>query len=131
MIVDASALLAFVLSEPDARRFGEAMLTAPVRRMPAPTWVEASLRIDRAADEVARRCFDEIVAELGIEIVPFAAEHAIEARRARRLFGKPHHPAGLNFGDCLVYGVARHERMPLLFKGGDFARTDIEPALKD
>ena len=65
-----------------------------------------------------------------LEIIPFTTDHAREARLARQRFWKPH-PARLNFGDCMVYGVARHEAEPLLFKGEDFAQTDIEPALRD
>ncbi len=61
----------------------------------------------------------------------FTPEHAERAREARRIYGRKRHPAQLNFGDCMVYGVAKAEREPLLFKGNDFAQTDIEPALKD
>ena len=67
---------------------------------------------------------------LGLRSCPYTAGHAEAARQGRRLYGRPH-PAGLNFGDCLVYGVAKAEREPLLFKGNDFAQTDVEPALKD
>lgn len=130
MIIDSSALLAIVLAEPDAPRYARAIATAGRRRMPAATWFEASMRIEGAGDTIAVSRFDDFAREFDIEILPFTAEHAREARRARRLYGKPH-PAQLNFGDCMVYGVARHEREPLLFKGEDFAQTDIEPALKD
>ena len=68
---------------------------------------------------------------LASEFIPFTAEHARHARVGRRLYGRNNHPARLNFGDCLVYGVAKAEREPLLFKGDDFSQTDIEPALKD
>ena len=68
---------------------------------------------------------------LGIELMAFTAEHAESAREARRVDGRRQHPARLNFGDCLVYGAAKAEREPLLFKGNDFSQTDIEPALKD
>ena len=84
----------------------------------------AALTGESMADAVTRALRAEI------EILPFTGGHAREARRARALSGKPH-PAQLNFGDCMVYGVARHEREPLLFKSGDFARTDIEPVLRD
>ena len=89
------------------------------------------MRVDAVGDAYTVDRFDDFIRMSGIEIVPFTVEHAREARRARRLFGKPHHPARLNYGDCMVYGVARHEREPLLFKGNDFIHTDIEPALKD
>jgi ribonuclease VapC len=76
------------------------------------------------------RHFDAFLGDFRLEVIPCPSVHAREARRAPGLFGKPH-PARLNFGNCMVYGVARHEREPLLFKGNDFSQTDIEPALKD
>lgn len=131
MIIDASAVLAIVLAEPDALRYAKAIAASDARRMPSASWFEATLRVDAHGDAFAADRFDDFIRESGIEIVPFTADHAREARRARRLFGKPHHPAQLNYGDCMVYGVAKHEREPLLFKGNDFIHTDIEPALKD
>lgn len=99
--------------------------------MPSVTWFEASMRVENGGDATAVRRFNEFIETFGIEIVPFTVAHAEAARIGRRLFGRPHHPARLNFGDCLVYGVAMVEREPLLFKGDDFSQTDIEPALKD
>ena len=131
MIIDASALLAIVLAEPDAGRYARAIATAAQPRMPSVTWFEAAMRIESVADDVAMSRFDGFAEEFGIAIIPFTPRHAQVARVGRRLFGKPAHPAGLNFGDCLVYGVAKAEREPLLFKGDDFAQTDIEPALRD
>jgi ribonuclease VapC len=131
VIVDASALLAIVLAEPDAARYARAIATDPQPRIPSVTWFEAAMRIDYAGDIVAVTRFDDFRKEFGIEILPFTVRHAEAARLGRRLYGRPHHVAGLNFGDCLVYGVAKAEREPLLFKGNDFAQTDVEPALKD
>ena len=99
--------------------------------MPAPTWFEAALAIETRGDDIAAHRFDEAVQRLRIEVIPFTLEHAEFARSARRLYGRGKHQARLNFGDCMVYGVAKAEREPLLFKGDDFAQTDIEPALKD
>jgi len=131
LIVDASALLAIVLDEPDAVLYARAIAADHQPRMPSVTWLEAAMRIEFAGDVVAISRFDEIPRDFGIEIIPFMPRHAEVARLGRRLYGRPHHPAGLNFGDCLVYGVAKSEREPLLFKGNDFAQTDVEPALKD
>jgi len=131
VIVDASALLAVVLDEPDGRRFAEMIAGAPRARMPAATWFEAALAVDTKGDDLASRRFDDAVRSLRIELIAFTPVHAEHAREARRIFGKRRHPAQLNFGDCMVYGVAKAEREPLLFKGNDFAQTDIEPALKD
>jgi ribonuclease VapC len=127
VIVDASALLAVVFDEPDGRRFAEFIASAPRARMPAATWFEAALAVDTRGDDVASRRFDDAVRSLGIEMIAFTPEHAEHAREARRAYGRKL----LNFGDCMVYGVAKAEREPLLFKGNDFAQTDIEPALKD
>lgn len=131
MIIDASALLAIVLAEPDAARYAEAIARAPERRMPSVTWFEAAMQVDGSGDEFAVNRFDDFIREFSIRIIPFTAEHARHARVGRRLYGRSRHPARLNFGDCMVYGVAKAEREPLLFKGNDFAQTDIEPALKD
>jgi ribonuclease VapC len=120
-----------VLDEPDGRRFAEIIAAAPNARMPASSWFEAALAVDTRGDDLASRRFDDAVRSLRIELIAFTPEHAEHAREARRIYGRRQHPARLNFGDCMVYGVAKAEREALLFKGNDFSRTDIEPALKD
>jgi ribonuclease VapC len=114
VIVDASALLAVALNEPDGRRFAEAIAGAPRARMPAATRFEAALAVDTDGDDVASRRFDEVVQNLRIELIAFTPVHAEQAREARRIYGRKRHPAQLNFGDCMVYGVAKAEREPLL-----------------
>jgi len=131
VIIDASALLAVVLAEPDAARYARAIAGAAEPRMPSVTWFEASMQVDAGGDEIAVSRFDDFVRDFDIRIIPFSAEHARHARIGRRLYGRNNHPARLNFADCMVYGVAKAEREPLLFKGNDFSQTDIEPALKD
>lgn len=131
MIIDASALLAVVLAEPDAPRYATAIANTAERRMPSVTWFEAAMQVDASGDEFAVNRFDDFIRDFAIRIIPFTAEHARHARVGRRLYGRRQHPARLNFGDCMVYGVAKAEREPLLFKGNDFTQTDIEPALKD
>jgi ribonuclease VapC len=131
VIVDVSALLAVVLDEPDGRRFAEAIVSSPRARIPAPTWFEAALAVDTKGDDLASRRFDDAVRSLRIELIAFTPEHAEFAREARRIYGRRRHPARLNFGDCMVYGVAKAEGEPLLFKGDDFSQTDIESASKD
>jgi ribonuclease VapC len=130
MIVDASALLAIALAEPDADAMLAALGTAAQIRIPAPNWLEATMVIDRRGDPEAARLFEAVMQEMRIEVLPWNAAHAAEARLAWDRFGKGRHRAQLNFGDCMAYSAARVENQPLLFKGDDFTRTDIEPALK-
>ena len=99
--------------------------------MPAAIWFEAALTVDTKGDDLASRRFDEAVRRLRIELIDFTPEHAEQARKARRVYGRKRHPAQPNPGDCMVYGVAKAECAPLLFEGNDFSQTDIEPALKD
>ncbi len=99
--------------------------------MPAATRFAAALAVDTNGDDLASRRFDEAVRRLRIELIDFTPEHAEQAREARRMYGRKRHPAQLNSGDCMVYGVAKAARAALLFKGNDFSQTDIEPTLKD
>jgi ribonuclease VapC len=86
--------------------------------------------VDARRDPNVEVRFDEVVRTLGIEIAPVTEGIALRARRAYVQFGRGNHPARLNYGDCFAYALAKVEREPLLFKGNDFAQTDIEPALK-
>ncbi len=129
MIVDASALLAIALAEPEAGRFTDALTAAPAPLMAVPGWLEAAITIARRGGDVA--VLDRLTETLGIALRPFTEDHARAALAAFAAFGKGRHPAALNYGDCMTYALARAERRPLLFKGNDFARTDIEPALRD
>ena len=72
---------------------------------------------------------DAYLRKAGISVLPFTADHALLARQAFLRYGKGRHKAGLNFGDCIAYAAAKLEGMPLLFKGDDFALTDVEAAL--
>jgi ribonuclease VapC len=128
MIVDASALLAVLLHEPEAERFASAMAGAATLRTSAATYVETAIYVDRNLDEVRRAMLDTFLAEFEIRIEPVTAEQALLARQAFVLFGKGRHKAGLNFGDCFSYALAKAYREPLLFKGGDFGHTDLEAA---
>ena len=97
--------------------------------MPAANWLEAAIVIDGARSPIASRRFDEAVAAAGIVVEPVTREQAEIARAAYRDFGKGSgHPAGLNFGDCFAYALAKATREPLLFKGDDFSKTDVAAA---
>ncbi len=130
MIVDSSALVAILWSEPDAHVFAAAIDAAANRRMSAGTYLEIAIVIDARRNPVASRRLDELIAEAAISIEPVTAEQARIARQAYRDFGKgSRHPAQLNFGDCFGYALAKELREPLLFKGNDFIHTDIVPAV--
>jgi len=136
VIVDASAVLAILLDEPEAKRFAYAIAQAESPRIPAPNWLEVAMKLETmsANDESGYGAADARLNHYTVNrlllIEPYTAEHAYLARRAFRRFGKGRHPAALNFGDCIAYSVAKLENAPLLFKGNDFGLTDIEPALK-
>ena len=128
MIVDSSAVLAVLLHETDARRYAEMVLTAVPCRMSIANALEASIVVESRGGAEACRELDEFLERAEVELAPVTAEHLTAARRAWRRFGKGNHPAGLNFGDCFAYALASVTGEPLLFKGEDFARTDIEAA---
>ena len=130
MIVDTSALIAILNDEPDAATFAEAIAAAATVRMSAANYVELGAVIDSARDPVASRRVDELLNVAGIGIEPVTRAQARRARDAYRDFGKRSgHPAALNFGDCFAYALATDLGEPLLFKGTDFAQTDVESAL--
>lgn len=128
MIIDSSALLAILKGEPERDRMTAAILKADGRSASAPTILETSIVIEGQTGERGRTDLDELLNELDIFIEPFTKAQLDLARQAYRQFGKGHHPARLNFGDCIVYSLAKETGEPLLFKGDDFAQTDIVAA---
>ena len=129
MIIDTSAIVAILREEAEARRFAEVIEAAPVRRISAATYVEIGAVIDGARDPVASRLIDELLAAAQIAIEPVTPAQARIAREAYRDFGKGSgHAAGLNFGDCFAYALARATGEPLLYKGDDFSHTDVAAA---
>jgi ribonuclease VapC len=130
VIIDSSALLAIMFAESDAAIYAKAIRGARERRVSAANYVETAVVVDGRRDPVISRRFDDLLREASIVIEPFDADQAHVAREAYRDFGRGSgHPARLNFGDCLAYALARCRGEPLLFKGDDFSRTDIIPAL--
>jgi len=126
IVVDTSALMAIVLNEPEADACGMALEQEDACLISAATVAEALIVAGRrnAVTEVER-----LIDELGLEVVPVTASLAHEVAAAYGPWGKGNHPAGLNFGDCFAYALARERRCALLFVGNDFARTDIASAL--
>ncbi len=129
MVVDSSALLAICLEEPEHATFTAAIMAGEDVRMGAPNFIEAMMVIEARHGEPGGRELDRIASNLGLAIVPLDAGHIAAALEGFRRFGKGRHRAALNFGDCCAYGLAKALDVPLLFKGNDFALTDIKPAL--
>ena len=129
MVLDTSALLALLLDEPEAEACRLAVEEDETRLVSAATWLETAVVIEARKGDAGGRELDVLVHQAQIAIVPVEAEHVIEARRAYRRFGKGRHAAGLNFGDLFAYALARAVDQPLLFKGADFAKTDVRRVL--
>jgi ribonuclease VapC len=128
MIVDTSAVIAMLFGEPEAASFAHVINASPKRRISAASWMEAALVADNRSDLAAAE-FDAFMERLGLEVMPFTIEQARRARDAHRRFGKGRHPAKLNLGDCFSYALAQERNEPLLFKGDDFAQTDVKAAI--
>ena len=129
MIIDTSAILAVLFGEPDAHHYEKAIASAWPRRMSAVGLLEAAIVVESRGGTAAGHELDQFLQKAEIELVPVTVEHAGAARRAWRRFGTGNHPAALNFGDCFSYALAETCREPLLFKGKDFSRTDLEAAV--
>jgi len=129
MIVDASAVLAVLFDEPEKAEFRDLLLLTPELAMSPVNYLEASVRADDKRHPAKGPELDVLLAEFGIQIVSITEDQAKRAREAYQLFGKGNHPAKLNLGDCFAYALAKARREPLLFKGDDFRKTDVEAAL--
>lgn len=127
MIVDTSVIVAILRGEPDARAFEQLLARAPIARISAATYVELGVVVDDARDPVQSSALDAVLRAARVQVEPFTEAQAGLARSAYQRFGKGSgHPARLNMGDCFAYALARDLGEPLLFKGNDFALTDIE-----
>ena len=130
MVIDTSALLAIVLGEDDSAEFVDAIARREEER--SSVYIPASVIV--AAGIVAERHksverLDGLLEQISAEVVPLDRTIAELARTAYRVFGRGFHKAALNFGDCMSYATALYLREPLLYKGGDFRKTDIPSAL--
>lgn len=128
IVVDTSAIVAIAALEADADLLSRALLRAATRSMSAGTYLECAM-VMAGRWLGGRDDLDEWLNLRRIEIVPLDLDQARLAADAFLRFGRGRHPAGLNYGDCFAYALATRLRAPLLFKGDDFSRTDIRPAL--
>lgn len=125
MVLDTSAVLAWLFNEPEADDIEVAIDEDPVRLMSAASYLEAAIIVESRLGGAGGREFDLLVHKAAIEVVVVTRDQADVARDAWRRFGKGRHPAGLNFGDCFAYALAATSGEPLLCKGDDFAKTDV------
>jgi ribonuclease VapC len=128
MIVDTSALIAILYGEPEARNFVERIRAADVCRISVANHVELSMVVESQLGPDGARQADAFLRRAGVVVEPVTVEQSDLARQAFLDFGKGRHKAGLNFGDCFTYALARATGEALLFKGDDFALTDIRRA---
>ncbi len=129
MVLDTSALVAVLLGEPERDRFIGLLADAEDPLISAATLVEASIVLQAKTGDEGTADLDELLAAAAVRCVAVDAAQARLARDAFARFGKGRAPAGLNFGDCFSYALARAADRPLLFKGDDFSHTDVTPAV--
>jgi ribonuclease VapC len=128
MILDTSALAAVLYGEPEARDFVERIRAADVCRISVANHVELSMVVESQLGPNGARQADAFLRRAGVVVEPVTIEQGDLARQAFLDFGKGRHKAALNFGDCFAYALARATGEALLFKGDDFALTDIRRA---
>jgi ribonuclease VapC len=129
MVIDTSAIAAVLFQEPDAPRYAQCIARAGTRIMSAVTRVELTFVVEGRAGAQGRAAIEQLIAQGAIDIVSVTPEQADLAIDAFRRYGTGRHRAQLNIGDCFAYALAKATDLPLLFKGDDFAQTDIRPAL--
>jgi len=128
MVVDNSVLIAILHGEPEASAFRNAIKAAPSGLLSASTRVEANIVALGRRDDAGLEEMQALIENLKLDVVPLSNAQAQLAIDAFRRYGKGRHPAGLNFGDCFSYALAKATGEPLLFKGDDFSQTDIKRA---
>jgi len=128
MVIDSSALVAILFGEAEAFELAKAIAGDPVRVVSAATLLETSMVVEARHREAGGRELDLLLLRAKIGVIPVDHDQVEIAQGAWRRFGKGHHPAGLNYGDCFSYALAIRRGEPLLFKGDDFTRTDVRPA---
>lgn len=125
MVIDSSAIVAIFQNESERRLFNETIEVAETVSMSTATFVELSMIIESRYGADGIRDLDLFISKADITLVPVDIDQANIAREAFRQYGKGRHPAGLNYGDCFSYALAKLMEQPLLFKGNDFSQTDI------
>lgn len=125
MVVDTSAVMAILQMEPEATDFARLIEAAPVRLISAVSVLEAGILAEARKGSDGAQQLDLLLQQAGLVTTAFDADQVSIARDAYRRYGKGRHVAGLNFGDCATYALARSSGEALLYKGDDFSQTDI------
>jgi len=128
MVLDSSAVIAVVFREEPHEKLEESIAEANSLAIGAPTLFETEMVALGVLEYRGQELVERFLLEQGVRVVPFDAFHWPLAIKAFLRYGKGRHPAGLNYGDCMTYAIARAAGKPLLFIGDDFAQTDIAPA---
>jgi ribonuclease VapC len=127
IFIDTSVFVAILAREPDGRLLARAISSADARMTSPIVRLEASIvlasRLDVSPSQ-AEELFDEFLQEASIREISLGPAEGAAAVACFETFGKGRHPARLNFADCLVYACAKGARAQLLYKGGDFAKSD-------
>ena len=131
MVVDTSALIAVLLSEPEAEAFVRGLAADPRKIISAFNALESGIVIEAKKGETGGRELDLLLHRARIEIISLNGDQVELALAAWRKFGKGNHLAGLNIGDCCAYALAKYTGEPLLFKGNDFSQTDVRPVIEN
>lgn len=131
MVVDTSALIAVLLSEPETEAFVRVLADDPRKIISAFNALESGIVIEAKKGETGGRELDLLLHRARIEIISLNGDQVELALAAWRKFGKGNHPAGLNIGDCCAYALAKYTGEPLLFKGTDFSQTDVRPVIEN
>ena len=130
MVIDSSALIALLLGEPESTEFVTSIAASTTRLTSASSYLETAIVMINRSGPDAPEKVDRLLADLSIDIFPFTQDQAVLAIAAYRRYGRGSgHPAGLNFGDCFTYALAKLTGEPVLFKGSDFSRTDLVSAV--
>jgi ribonuclease VapC len=126
MVIDTSAIAAILFNEPERADFIDKIAADSTRLISAPTLLECLLVVESRKGALGRAEVELFVYEANLTVVAFERTQVDLAAQAWRCYGKGRHPAGLNYGDCFAYALAKSTGEPLLFKGRDFSQTDIE-----
>lgn len=126
LVVDTSAVIAILTSEPDGPLLALELEAQTPRLMASATLVEVGIVFEARYGAAGGAVIERFLRDAGIDVVAFDQEHAARAMDGWRRFGKGRHPAALNLGDCFTYGLATAIGHPVLCVGADFTATDVD-----